>query len=311
MSTSNSDTTETDTRNTDTKAPMCRVTDCQLPVDIVFVSKDKVRLGMHKKNLEDFGDGFPPPDCESTEDVPLEEDGVVLELLFQLMHKQPQPDLRTVPFDALTGLTEAAHKYIVHHASMACNLALEHHIPNKPFKVLNLAKRYGWSGLEKQAFETVTLKCRPIAIFAYGISVDDAELCSEFLQKSMHADAEVFFAALQYHECHPILANSALATWARLQKRVQAKLLTVLNTPPSLIHKGGFQYCDEWEEFFDIVKAHVDSHTSYAAFQDIVNTEKYRVRNCSYCERVISTWDSRMEAAAATDLQTYKSLKYA
>ena len=95
------------------------------PSIVVFISRDGIRLGMHKKNLEDFSDGFPPPECDSTEDVQLEEKEEVLRLLFQLMHKQNQPDLRTMSYEILADLAEAAHKYIVHHASMACNLALE------------------------------------------------------------------------------------------------------------------------------------------------------------------------------------------
>ncbi|KAG6827211.1 hypothetical protein H0H92_012752 [Tricholoma furcatifolium] len=77
--------------------------------EIRFQSFDGVVFRIHKINLNACTHGFSPPEhCTFHEIVPLPEQSRILELLFQFIYPQPQPDLSTLPFDDLLMLAEAA-----------------------------------------------------------------------------------------------------------------------------------------------------------------------------------------------------------
>lgn len=92
---------------------------CARDADITFLSSDNVYFRLHRINLDTHSEGFSPPSSTLSpvrEAVPLTETSAVLELLFQFMYPQVQPDLDTVPFETLAGLAEAAEKYQVYAA---------------------------------------------------------------------------------------------------------------------------------------------------------------------------------------------------
>lgn len=84
-------------------------------------SSDAVLFKVHRRNLEVHSVAF--ADAERTtvpedgaEFVAFSETSDVLDLLFQYMYPQPQPDLEGVDFPLLACLAEAAEKYEVHTA---------------------------------------------------------------------------------------------------------------------------------------------------------------------------------------------------
>ncbi|KAJ3532009.1 hypothetical protein NMY22_g7924 [Coprinellus aureogranulatus] len=106
----------------------CPVKDCTLPVDIILRSSDKTLIGAHRDNLAQFSEGFPSPDAVASSDVPVDltEDGRTLEILMQFMHKQRFPSLQNETVDGLLRLGEAAEKYVVHSAMLACALRIRY-----------------------------------------------------------------------------------------------------------------------------------------------------------------------------------------
>lgn len=81
---------------------------------------------MHRKNLDTSSEGFSPPDSTSSQDeiVRLTEDGATLDLLFQYMYPQRQPDLSMIAFKRLAELAEAAEKYQVYAAMEICRVRM-------------------------------------------------------------------------------------------------------------------------------------------------------------------------------------------
>jgi hypothetical protein len=101
---------------------------CAADADIILRSTDNVLFKVHHQNLEVHSDVFADAGAVSsssgatlTEVVQLSETSTVLDLLLQFMYRQPQPDLRTVDFDILDDLSEAAEKYRVHSAITICS----------------------------------------------------------------------------------------------------------------------------------------------------------------------------------------------
>ena len=74
-------------------------------------------------------EGFFPPDGTATapseEIIPLTEDAGTLDLLFQFMYPQKQPDLREIGTETLIELAEAAEKYQVFAAMETCSRQME------------------------------------------------------------------------------------------------------------------------------------------------------------------------------------------
>lgn len=91
--------------------------------DITFESCDHVLFKVHRTNLECHSEGFSPPPGTSLFDeiVPLPESSEVLDLLFQYMYPQRQPDLTAIPFNIIAGLAEAVEKYQVYAAMGVCS----------------------------------------------------------------------------------------------------------------------------------------------------------------------------------------------
>lgn len=106
--------------------PVCQPTlnppVCAPDADLAILSSDGVIFKVHRKNLEVHSEIF--ADAEHVtgtgnvgeESVGLSESAAVLDLLFQYMYRQPQPDLRTVDFPVAAALAEAAGKYMVYAA---------------------------------------------------------------------------------------------------------------------------------------------------------------------------------------------------
>ncbi|KZP06300.1 hypothetical protein FIBSPDRAFT_805060 [Athelia psychrophila] len=128
-----------------------RVSDrfCRDDADITFRSCDGILFKVHRKNLEVVSEGFSPPEGTSSQSeiVPLTEDGATLNLLFQYMYPQRQPDLTKIDFKRSSELAEAAEKYQVYAAMASCNVRMELSYTEHSFEVMMYAFRHGYEDL--------------------------------------------------------------------------------------------------------------------------------------------------------------------
>ena len=82
---------------------------------------------MHKTNLATHSEVFPEGDLATNDEiVQLTETSSTLELLFQYMYRQPQPDITELPFEQLSKLAEAAEKYRVFSAMEICRVMMKY-----------------------------------------------------------------------------------------------------------------------------------------------------------------------------------------
>lgn len=94
--------------------------------DVIMRSCDGVLFKVHRKNLEMYTEGFPGVDVPVHDEiVPLVETAATLELLFQYMYHQRQPDLSRLEPQQLAKLAEAAEKYQVYSAMEVCKLRMQ------------------------------------------------------------------------------------------------------------------------------------------------------------------------------------------
>ncbi|KAF7350754.1 BTB domain-containing protein [Mycena sanguinolenta] len=129
---------------------------CAPDADLTISSCDGVLFKVHRKNLEVHSDIFANaanatrPE-NGDEIVPLEESSDVLDVLFQYMYRQPQPDLRVVEFPVFMGVAEAAEKYVVYSALPAIMIQIQEHITQHPLQILNFAAKHDHKKLGNEA----------------------------------------------------------------------------------------------------------------------------------------------------------------
>jgi len=93
---------------------------------LTISSSDSVLFKVHRKNLETYSDIFPGADISlDNEVVPLSEKASTLELLFQYVYRQRQPDLSDIDAEELAMLAEAAEKYSVYAAMEVCKMCMQ------------------------------------------------------------------------------------------------------------------------------------------------------------------------------------------
>ncbi|KAG6916798.1 hypothetical protein DXG01_005321 [Tephrocybe rancida] len=91
-----------------------------------FAFDDNVLFHIHRKNLETHAAGFPPSEFETCgEIVPLTEDTLTLERLFQYMYLKRHADIDLLPFEDLYKLAEAAEKYEAFSVMHLCKMGFK------------------------------------------------------------------------------------------------------------------------------------------------------------------------------------------
>jgi hypothetical protein len=91
--------------------------------DIVIQSSDGVLFRVHKSNLALSSAGFAPSEFETLDKiVELTETSTTLNLLLKFCYPDRHPDLKTLKFDVLAPLAEAAQKYEVYSAMNVCKI---------------------------------------------------------------------------------------------------------------------------------------------------------------------------------------------
>ncbi|KAJ6477044.1 hypothetical protein C8R45DRAFT_369323 [Mycena sanguinolenta] len=122
---------------------------CSSDADLTILSSDGIIFKVHRKNLEFHSDIFADAanatvriETEDNEPVKLSETSAVLDLLFQYMYRQPQPNLQPVDFQVCAELAEAAEKYVVYSALPAVMLRMKESIAEHPLDVLHYAAKH-------------------------------------------------------------------------------------------------------------------------------------------------------------------------
>ncbi|KZP29130.1 hypothetical protein FIBSPDRAFT_992084 [Athelia psychrophila] len=123
--------------------------------DVTFRSCDGILFQVHRKNLEVVSEGFSPPDgtTSQAEIVPLTEEADTLELLFQYMYPNRQPDLTKIEFKQLAGLAEAAEKYQVYAAMEICQVRMSEAYSEHPFEVMMYGLKHGYGDIMDKAHD--------------------------------------------------------------------------------------------------------------------------------------------------------------
>ncbi|KAJ7744594.1 hypothetical protein B0H16DRAFT_1889566 [Mycena metata] len=139
-------------------APQISKQFCAADSDLTVSSSDGVRFKVHRKNLEVHSPVFASAQSSTRpesgqEVVELSESSDTLELLFQFMYPQPQPDLQALEFSTFADLAEAAEKYEVYSALTLCRMRmnLKDSMSAHPLEVLLYATRHNHSDLANQS----------------------------------------------------------------------------------------------------------------------------------------------------------------
>ena len=93
------------------------------PTTIAFQSRDGQIFHVERDKLERASDFAPPSGVtsSSSEKISLDEDAATLELLFRFVYFDIPINLAALPLLVVDDLAEAAHKYVVHTAIVACH----------------------------------------------------------------------------------------------------------------------------------------------------------------------------------------------
>ncbi|KAJ7026037.1 hypothetical protein C8F04DRAFT_878741, partial [Mycena alexandri] len=83
--------------------------------------------------------------------IVLSETSAVLDVLFQYMYRQQQPNLQLVEFLVFAGLAEAAEKYVVYSALPAVMSRVMRYLASHPLQVLDYAARHSHKELANEA----------------------------------------------------------------------------------------------------------------------------------------------------------------
>ncbi|KAJ7910252.1 hypothetical protein B0H13DRAFT_611187 [Mycena leptocephala] len=242
--------------------PNCQSDGCTLVVDIVLRSSDGVLHAAHSKNLEMYGEGFPPSalasvsrDVETAqpEVVQMTERSDILELLLKYMHLQRQPDLSRHKFDTLAGLAEAAEKYFVYSAMDVCRIRMGLYVQDHPARVLAHAIKHNYPELRDVAVPfTLTMPLSTMKVL---------------LQDAPHA----FIAWVQYREGFIEVMRSSLVPAA------------------VILHKGGAKSCDVWGDFHCAILGRFNLD-SIREFSRLIGEYKHQLGGCHQCTVRAESW---------------------
>ncbi|KAJ7166643.1 hypothetical protein C8R46DRAFT_1094959 [Mycena filopes] len=175
--------------------------------DLTVASSDNVLFKVHHKNLSVNSDVLAGtrPENKDGEVVPLPETADVLELLFQYMYPQPQPDLTGLEFAVLAGLAEAAEKYSVYSARGWCSIKMKDSAAEHPLQVLEYAVKHGQPDLATEAAQHSI----PISVAeALDVLTHDTFVKWILFQERYNKEKLNFFSVMtKYPDDVPLLAK--------------------------------------------------------------------------------------------------------
>ncbi|KZT05306.1 uncharacterized protein LAESUDRAFT_238562 [Laetiporus sulphureus 93-53] len=241
--------------------------------DLTILSSDGVLFKVHRRNLEMHSECFPGEDpviSDSPEVVALTEKASILELLFQYMYRQPQPDLTELDFYEFALLAEAAEKYGVYPALEVCKLQMRNAIPDYPLTVLGYAARHGHNKLADE-----------VAPRTVGM----------LLEFALH-----------------VLGPSVFIQWYR-EALIQALLLVPTMTG-TLLHEDGLVTCEEWQPFQNAVLLSFRQDFQRFLNVAAVFTDNIQLlRSCDHCRHRAARWQAHLESMFSDILPKFSSVR--
>ncbi|KAJ7288940.1 hypothetical protein C8J57DRAFT_1281639 [Mycena rebaudengoi] len=176
---------------------------CAADADITISSSDGVLFKLHRKHLEVHSDIF--ADAENAtlpvkdDIVQLSESSDILNLLFQYMYRQPQPDLRALDFRLVSGLAEAVDKYIVYSALPSLFHKMKESIDDHPLEVLAYSWKHKYDELANEAGPKSMSKSIAEAVDALGY--DDLRKWA-IIYETWHSNVKaLLMSRLDKHHC--------------------------------------------------------------------------------------------------------------
>ncbi|KAF9259664.1 hypothetical protein L218DRAFT_637205 [Marasmius fiardii PR-910] len=189
--------------------------------NVTLQSSDRVLFKLHRINLEMHSRVFADAasstvGAASDEIVMLSESSMVLELMFQYMYLQPQPDLSHVEFEILKELAEAVEKYEVYCAMVVCSQQMRKHIPEHPVDVMLYAIRHKYTDIMNES-ATTTLDIAPYSMLS-------------------RVPLNVFEAWINYVQTYQTLVAKEFNRFG-----------------PTRLHRGVTIPCDVWHENYALI----------------------------------------------------------
>jgi len=154
--------------------------------------------------------------------VYLSETSSVLELMFQYVYLQPQPDLQEVQWEVMKDLAEAVEKYEIYCAIGVCSHRMRECIPEHPIDVLLYSIRHKYTEIMNESAEA-TLDVPPYTMLN----------C---------VPPHVFAAWIEYQQAHHTLLTKEFTRFG-----------------PSRHHRGITIPCEFWHEHYALVAAELSS----------------------------------------------------
>ncbi|KZT69445.1 hypothetical protein DAEQUDRAFT_726752 [Daedalea quercina L-15889] len=232
--------------------------------DVVMRSCDGVHLKVHKLILHMHSEVFPGEGITSSDDiVHLTEDSSTLELLFQYMYGQPQPDLHSVDFKQLANLAEAAEKYRVSPAMEICKMFMRDSASSWPINILGYAVRHGYKDL-----------CMEVAPKTLGISAEHALI----------GLGPTYFVSWTLYRDH----------W------VQASLDAHRPPPSGILHKGGIQECELWDPFaLSVINDIGRDIEVLMQISQVFERNHEKLQDCWHCRLRAQVWQEEIRRRIA------------
>ncbi|KAH9915334.1 uncharacterized protein B0H18DRAFT_1124990 [Fomitopsis serialis] len=233
-------------------------------------SSDGVLFKLHRNNLGVHSDVFPGVESDvvpaQDEIVLLGEKASTLELLFQYVYRQRQPDLGKLDAEELALLAEAAEKYCIYSAMEVCKIYMQAAIPKIPMDVLLYAARHGYT-----------------------------ELCDEAAPHTINMDAEVVMRRLD---------SRMFLNWI-LYRESRLRFLLDLHRPNVHIHTHEDSVvegedCTLWLPFMGEVLQELGMSLSNVNDPyKIFDKHKHMLDDCSDCHLLLRNWSSAISMERA------------
>ncbi|THV04270.1 hypothetical protein K435DRAFT_714730 [Dendrothele bispora CBS 962.96] len=192
-------------------------------------------------------DNTSSPTPQPGEIVHLSESSAVLDLMFQYMYLQPQPDLRKVDFDVIKDLAEAVEKYCVYSAMGALNVRMREHIPSQPVEVLLYAIRHNYPELINESAEA-TLEFPPYPM----------------LQR---VPPDVFSAWISYQQAYHVLLSKEFTRFGPKRNHASSFIHSQHNAHSSNNNSSNElsqQGCKSWYEHYSMITSVIGPRFGYS-----------------------------------------------
>ncbi|KAL1685761.1 hypothetical protein GGG16DRAFT_106138 [Schizophyllum commune] len=121
----------------------------QTPTTVAFQSRDGEVFHVERDKLERASDFAPPSGVtsSSSEKISLDEDAATLELLFRFVYFDIPINLAALSLLLVDDLAEAAHKYAVHTAIVACHAYMLYTAQDHPTTAMKFAARHNYTDI--------------------------------------------------------------------------------------------------------------------------------------------------------------------